>query len=213
MGSLRAGADSAATMVPVPSRPLQDHPPVARGGWARAETLFVAGLALVVLSILGPGWMHLRHRQRLAMARSDLRAMIEAGSRYYREYGTWPCRRAPEMGDARFGRSPPYNREVLNVLRSVSGSGNPEYELNEQRMVFLEVEGFRPGWSGLNAEGDFLDPWGQPYEVVLDSDFDNACEVANSIYGRLTGEGMAVWSSGPDRRSDTTDDLCSWKLP
>lgn len=179
-------------------------------GWARAELLFLAGVLLLVFSVVGPGWLHLRHRQQLAMARSDIRTLMEAGGRYYREYGTWPCRRASEAGDARFGRRPPPNGDVLNVLRSVAGSGNQEYQLNEQRMVFLEVEPYRAGWSGLSADGDFLDPWGQPYEMVFDTDFDNVCEVADSVYGRLMGEGMVIWSSGPDRLSETADDIRSW---
>ena len=180
-------------------------------GWARSEALFLAGVLLLVASVLGPGWLYLRHRQQLAMARSDIRTLMQAGGRYYREYGTWPCRRASEAGDARFGRRGAPNSEVLNVLRSVEGPGNPQYQLNEQRMVFLEVEPYRTGWAGLSPDGVFLDPWGQPYEMVFDTDFDNVCDVANSIYGRLMGEGMVIWSCGPDRVSETPDDIRSWK--
>jgi hypothetical protein len=92
----------------------------------------------------------------------------------------------------------------------VEGPGNPQHRGNEQQIVLLEVEPYRAGWSGLDASGAFLDPWGTPYQMVFDSNFDNVCDVENSVYGRLIGQGLALWSCGPDGRSDSADDLLAW---
>ncbi len=99
----------------------------------------------------------------------------------------------------------------MNVLRAVAGPGNPGYSVNSKRIAFIEVREAEPGWSGLDQQGNFLDPWGQPYQIVLDTDLDNSCDISGSIYGRRIGEGMAVWSCGPDRESDTVDDVLSWE--
>lgn len=186
--------------------------PSDRSGLARPEWVFLLGALLFVLSIALPSCHAVRHRQRLAMARADLRTLMESGLRYYREYGAWPSAHSGEPGDYRYGREVS-NAEVLNVLRSQPGPGNEDYRVNTEKMIFLEVEPYRRGWSGLSPDGAFLDPWGMPYEIVFDTDYNNVCEVRDSVYGRLIGEGMVVWSCGPDRQSDTADDLRSWKLP
>ena len=171
--------------------------------------MILFGLLLAVASAVGPGWWAWRRHQRLSMARSDLRVLDEAARRFHREYGAWPGCWEVSASDRRFGREIP-NAQVVNVLRAVEGAGNPQHLGNDQQLVFLEVEPYRSGWSGLEPSGSFLDPWGTPYQMVFDANFDNVCEVENSIYGRLIGQGMALWSCGPDRRSDTPDDLLSW---
>lgn len=172
--------------------------------------MFLAGALILVLSILIPGSLAIRHRQRLVMARGDIAALLASGARFSREYGGWPTRHSGSRADVRYGRQVS-NAEVLNVLRSLDGAGNESFALNPQKMIFIEVEPYRPGWSGLDAGGAFLDPWGMPYEIVFDTDFDNVCAVPKSIYGRIPGQGMVVWSCGPDRISDTADDILSWK--
>lgn len=178
----------------------------------RSELLILAGLLLLVASIVFPGRWAWHQYQRLAMAKSDLRVLVEAAQRYHREYGSWPGALRSPLADIRFGRAIS-NAEVLNVLRAQEGAGNVNHLGNEQQIIFLEVEAYRSGWSGLSADGSFLDPWGTPYQMVFDSNFDNVCEVEQSIYGRLIGQGLALWSCGPDRKSDTPDDVLAWTMP
>ena len=176
---------------------------------SRSEWLVLLGVLLFLLSSLGPGWWAWHRHQRLGMVHVDLRVLDEAAQRFNREYGVWPGGGENAAKDRRFGRELS-NAQVLNVLRAVEGPGNPQHRGNDQQIVFIEVELHRPGWSGLDESGAFLDPWGTPYQMVFDSNFDNVCEVENSIYGRLIGQGLALWSCGPDRRSDTADDILAW---
>lgn len=143
------------------------------------------------------------------MALHDVAALERAIQRYQREYGKWPAPSQAGGADVRYGRRRP-NAEIMRILRAESGPGNPEHALNPQRMVFIEMESHKPGWSGLDGRGEFLDPWGQPYQIVLDSNYDNAAQVENSIYPRLLGVGVMIWSYGPDTISETRDDLISW---
>lgn len=180
------------------------------GRWmSRSELLLLASLLLFILSMVGPGWWAWKRRERLHMARVDLRVLVEAVERYHREYGVWPAVLQTRSADLRFGRDAS-NAQVLNVLRAQDGAGNPQHRGNEQQLVFLEVEPAGPGMSGLDDGGAFLDPWGTEYQLVLDANYDNVCEVEKSVYGRLIGQGHAIWSCGPDRRSDTPDDLLTW---
>lgn len=183
----------------------------ARRWPSRSEWLLLAGLLLLVVSVAFPSWWAWKEYRRLLMARVDLKVLAEAAERFHREYGEWPGSLQATAKDLRFGQKIS-NANVMNVLRAVEGPGNPQHKGNEQQMVFLEVEPYRAGWSGLDETGAFLDPWGTPYQMAFDSNFDNVCEVENSIYGRLIGQGLAIWSCGPDRKSDTPDDLLGWKL-
>lgn len=176
---------------------------------SRSESLLLASLLLLILSIAGPGFWAWKRRERLRMARVDLRVLVEAVERYHREYGVWPGALQTRSADLRFGRGES-NAQVLNVLCAQDGPGNPQHRANEQQLVFLEVEPAGPGMSGVNAQGAFLDPWGTEYQLVIDANYDNVCEVEKSVYGRLIGQGHAIWSCGPDRVSDTPDDLLTW---
>jgi hypothetical protein len=167
-------------------------------------------LLIAALATIGPAWAAIGMRQRIAMARHDVLALQRAIVRYYREYGAWPADAGARNVDLRFGWRRP-NAEILRALRAEAGAGNPDHERNAQRMIFIEVAPYARGYSGLDAKGEFLDPWGKPYQIALDTSYDNAVEVDNSVIERVPGVGVLVWSSGPDRVSETRDDIMSWK--
>lgn len=144
------------------------------------------------------------------MAYHDVRTIHAAILRYFREYGSWPTATDPIRGDAHYGGRTP-NAEVIRILRAMpAGSGMVE-DLNPQRIVFLEVKPYRRGLSGVDTNGSFLDPWGTPYQIALDADFDDSVAIAPNSPIRLSGVGCAVRSFGPDRKPDTRDDLTSWR--
>ncbi len=167
------------------------------------------GVLTLLLAIFFPAWEAWRRHNRLAMARSDIRAMQAAISRYQREYGTWPSESSPGAADIRYGARRP-NAVLMRILRSDANALDRESRLNPQHMIFIEIERYQKGFSGLNDSDEFLDPWGSPYQIALDSNYDGAVTIENSIYGRVLGAGALIWSLGPDRKSETSDDLLSW---
>ncbi len=177
---------------------------------SKPEISLLAGLAVVILSVVLPaGWIVCR-RQPDRMARADLRALAQAGRLFYAEYGVWFGSRGGRPGDVRFGQDTP-NWEFMNVLRAVDGPGNSNHETNPHRIVFLEPGPYAAGRSGVDKNGEYLDPWGMPYQVVVDADASGACAIENSIHGTGVDLGIIAWSCGPDRRSDTPDDILSWR--
>lgn len=177
--------------------------------FSKAEAVFVLALLLIVVSVVMPTTMYLRHRYSLDVAMSDINDLREACDRFFEEYGVWPTAYPGEAGDVWYGRLLP-NYEVMNALRAIDGQGNDGHSVNPRRLVLIELRKAEGGSSGLTEEGNFLDPWGMPYQIVLDSDYNNVCEVAGSIYAKVKDRGMIAWSFGPDRRPDTKDDILSW---
>lgn len=181
-----------------------------KAGLSSPEVLLLLGAVLLVVSLAVPGWFISVRRRSIAMARADLRAVIQAAQTYYAEYGHWPTSLSGGLEDVHYGRENA-NHEVVNVLRAQDGPGNLGHRTNKRRISFLEVPDFRPGWSGLDADGNLVDPWGHQYQILLDASLDNICRAASTVYGRREGEGIMVWSCGPDGISDNHDDLLSWQ--
>lgn len=180
-----------------------------RAGFSRHEFIFLLGLLLFCAAVAFPAWEFVRRWQRLVMARGDLKSVVSAVQLFHARYHVWPGQTL-QHGDVHYGRTRS-NAEVMNILRAADGPGNAGHVLNSNRVVFLDVATAAPGLSGLNSRGEFLDPWGSQYHIVLDLDYDNVCVTPDTIYQRIQGEGIIAWSNGPDRRSDTDDDLRSWK--
>jgi hypothetical protein len=139
-----------------------------------------------------------------------LRALISAADRFFAEYRSWPCEEGSTYGDRRYGLSPG-NRDVVNALRAAEGPGNPGHRVNPHRIDFLEASSYLSEPPRLTGSGDWLDPWGTSYQMVFDSDLDNFCSAGDTIYNRIPDEGVIAWSCGPDGRSDTQDDILSWR--
>ncbi|MGD9873524.1 MAG: hypothetical protein AB7T27_04560 [Kiritimatiellia bacterium] len=186
------------------------HPAPARKPGRAGPVLAIALGSLLIAATLAATvtWSRRLHGQH-QMVRRDLRMLVRAGERCFREYGIWPSPHSGQYGDFRYGRDFP-NAFVLNILRAVDGDGNTGHGVNTRRLVLISPGAAAPGVSGLNEAGSLVDPWGEPYQIVLDTDLDNSCQVENSVYGAMPGYGMVVWSCGPDRISDTEDDVCSW---
>lgn len=118
------------------------------------------------------------------------------------------------------------NSEVIGILMDVKEwtaarpKGNPE---NRQGQVFLNVK-FVDGTvsPGVGADGVYRDPWGSPYIITLDMNYDNNTRDAfyrnvrvaldgagKTLTGLFTADkeayetknGVMVWSMGPDRQA------------
>lgn len=175
-----------------------------------AEKYILSGVATILLSMIVPLLLGLQAARLQRMAEADIRALLRASDRFFAEYGRWPTARMGTINDVRYGdeRS---NAEVIHMLRGVAGPGNENHQGNPHRIVFLEVgrSGFRR--SGINADGAFVDPWGMQYQIAIDTDMNDVVTMIRSAYPNLLATSVAIWSSGPDRRSDTSQDIVSWE--
>jgi len=165
-----------------------------------------SGVAVIALSIIVPSLWGVRLHRQVRAVRVDILALADALTRFQNEYGVWPTQRTCGYGDCRFGDGFP-NRELMNALRAVDGPGNEGNSVNPQRIVFLSPPSHRGGISGLDANGEYLDPWGRPFQIVLDTDVDGISSSESTVHKPRSAGGALAWSCGPDRRSDTRDDI------
>ena len=146
-------------------------------------------------------------------ARNDASQLSVAIKAFYTEYG-----RLPEVG----AESVPVNRELMAILTGTDHQQNP------RKIVFIEVPVAREKkgrWRfGIHPEsGAWVDPYGNPYSVKFDTDYDGS--IPNPYAGSRGDERnihqlVIVWSSGqdgifgnPQKRGERngSDDILSWQ--
>jgi prepilin-type N-terminal cleavage/methylation domain-containing protein len=143
------------------------------------------------------------------------------------------------------GSNPITNSEVIGILMDYtnypnnSGSTmNTNYERNPQKTIFLNahMSGWDPSQGGTPLPGVgndlvYRDPWGNPYLITMDLNYDEQCQDAVYCNAAVSGLGGAnknpglnglvspntainnnfqyhgkvmVWSAGPDGKIDIT---------
>jgi prepilin-type N-terminal cleavage/methylation domain-containing protein len=190
------------------------------------EMLVVIVIIVVLMGLAFPVFQGVQNQARRTQARNDLMQIVTAVNAYYAEYGKYPLTPATPA-DTTYGATPT-NEQLFNELRSVASLQNP------RGIVFLSPpdvkDPIRPraGISSAPATaGQYFDPWGKPYMIRIDADYDN--QVINPYSQNAGGapllrSGVIAWSFGKDALSQSTsaspndkntgtnkDDVISWQ--
>jgi prepilin-type N-terminal cleavage/methylation domain-containing protein len=190
------------------------------------ELLVVIAIIALLVGLAFPAFQGVQNQARKAQARSDLAQIVTAVTAYYAEYGKYPLTPGTPA-DTTWGATTS-NAQLFNELRSVGAVQNP------RGIVFLsppdvkEANNPRAGiGTASTTMGQYFDPWGKPYLVRVDTDYDN--QVGNP-YSQNAGSapslrnGVIAWSLGKDTLSQTIsaapadknagtnkDDVISWQ--
>lgn len=191
---------------------MSDEPPSGPSMWLRT----FGGLAIAIViatRLMFPVVNPCGPVSRRAEARRDTTDLTAALKAYMTEYGRWP----PLLGDGLF-LDEPRHAQLIRILRAQDIPNNP------RRITFFEAKAATESSgkyrSGIRAEtGVFYDPWGKPYRIVLDADYDNT--IANPYPDDPPIQtSVMVWSLGKDgqqgapgnpRTSKGSDDVTSWQ--
>jgi hypothetical protein len=104
--------------------------------------------------------------------------------------------------------------KFLNVVMGIETGANPQ---NTRGVRFLSPPQGKDKQGGLiydssgKSVAGLYDSWGNPYVVVLDTDFDERLQFQwgdQSV--DLKERRAAVFSAGPDRKLGTSDDIRTW---
>lgn len=190
------------------------------------ELLVVMAIIAVLMGLAFPVFQGVQNQARKTQARNDLMQIVTAVNAYYAEYGKYPLTPATPA-DTTYGAAPTTER-LFNELRSVNSTQNP------RGIVFLsppDAKGANNPRAGISSvpatAGQYFDPWGKPYLIRIDTDYDN--QVSNP-YSQNAGSapllrtGVIAWSFGKDTLSQSTlatpsdkdsgtnkDDVISWQ--
>jgi prepilin-type N-terminal cleavage/methylation domain-containing protein len=198
------------------------------------ELLVVIAIIAILIGLLFPAFRAVQDQARRTQAKNDLTQIVNAVNAFYTDYGRYPLVTA----DVIYGPAGVPNNALFNVLRGTDTTNNP------RQIVFINPpdvkdptnprSGIARNTTNINgipvAPGDFVDPWGTPYNVAIDGGYDN--QIANAYTdGSAGGDpnatpayalhiGVIAWSYGKDQAIGTrggstsftnSDDVISWQ--
>jgi prepilin-type N-terminal cleavage/methylation domain-containing protein len=158
-------------------------------GFTMIELLVVVAVIGVLMSLLFPAVQGALDSAKKAQAKNDAMQIATAIVAYDTEYG-----RLPDTNSA------PLALSSNNFLGALTGS---DTNLNPRKIIFLEVLNFKKGKGGILPNGDFVDPWAQPYYVALDDNYDNQVGVSTNGLTSVDTTIMkkvGVWNATTNRR-------------
>lgn len=161
--------------------------------WLAAATL----ATVVVLAII----VESRRRAEVQQAAADAVDLHEAVERYYSEYNI-----LPDTGAADFTTDSPAGRKLLSALIGDNRHGE---SVRAVCLLRSSREDLALSASNRVARG-FTDPWGNPYRVILDDDYDRRITVdaGDDQLRDYRGPALIV-SRGRDGIAGTKDDIRS----
>jgi prepilin-type N-terminal cleavage/methylation domain-containing protein len=207
-----------------------------RQAFTLIELLVVISIIIVLMGLLFPAFRGVQDQAKKTQAKNDLTQIVTAVNAYYTEYGKYPVADSDQGAEKTFAAS---NKQLLDILQSIPGNDPSPTDAtvnkyNLRKIVFLQPPSVKSDTAGSRrsgvstADGNFYDPWGNIYQLRIDSDYDS--QVSNP-YGVAGGagsdpirQGAVIWSFGkdtqPGNKGDNifkdasgvqSDDVISWQ--
>jgi prepilin-type N-terminal cleavage/methylation domain-containing protein len=199
-------------------------------GFTLIELLVVIAIIAILIGLLFPAFSAVQNQAKRTQAKNDLTQIVTAVNAYYTEYGKYPLP-SGTTGEFIYGpagnSSPPSNAELFYTLRAVAGGTmNANNAANPRIIVFISPPYVKNDTAGNRrsgvspTDGNYYDPWGTPYDVEIDGDYNN--DINPNPYTANTGAGpspmnigVIAWSLGKDATQGTnynnSDDVISWQ--
>jgi prepilin-type N-terminal cleavage/methylation domain-containing protein len=200
------------------------------------ELLVVIAIIAILIGLLFPAFRAVQNQAKQTQAKNDLTQIVNAVNAFYSDYGKYPLP-VGTAGDFIFGpggnSSPPSNAELFFTLRAMNaGTMNANNAANPRLIVFISPPNVKDDTAGRRrsgvspTDGNYYDPWGTPYDVKIDGNYDN--QITTNPYTSGAGpsplsQGVIAWSLGSDQALGSTppaggngiytnsDDVISWQ--
>jgi prepilin-type N-terminal cleavage/methylation domain-containing protein len=204
-------------------------------GFTLMELFTVMAVIAILFGIAYPVFSSVMERARKTQAKNDVTQIVTAVNAYYTEYGKYPGASADAAAIIP-------NNTLFDILRNMTGAAQGNVS-NPRGIIFIsppyakDLSNPRSGIAPQDVTavvggvptvtipiGSFVDPWGTPYRVAIDTSYDN---IMTNPYTGATGAGpsslnigVISWSAGKDGKApdnlgtqtfSASDDVISWQ--
>ena len=169
------------------------------------ELLIVIAMIAILIGIAYPSFISILEKARKTQAANEEQQIVTAVNGYYTDYGKYPLVTA----DATIsGSTSPSNADLFYTLRGVALGANAPVNgipaANPRATVYIQPPISKTGTKGgVNlTTGMWYDPWGSPYNVMIDGTYNNQLTnpYADAPGGTTLYLGVIVWSFGKNGR-------------
>ncbi len=184
--------------------------------------LFVVMAVITILAGLAfPVFNMVQNTAKKTQAKNDLVQIVTAVNAFYTEYGNYPTSATTDAMAKLGANTGTSSGTLFTELRGLTST------MNTRQIVFISPPNAKDQTnprSGINtADNQLYDPWGMPYGLQMDANYDNQIQ---NIYNADTGagsanirQGVVVWSLGNDKTGGSgsksaapaLDDVISWQ--
>ena len=153
-------------------------------GFTLIEMLLVITIIAILVALLFPAIKQALLRAEIAKAKTTVLSIATAFKAFNSQYGYWPTTATTTP-------------QKMNTSFFTSAAGN------SLGITFLDYS-----QKDVDASGNILDPWKQPYYFSCDTSYNNTVTTNCGSGGGSMAGGVAVWSIGPDGACGTS--VTSW---
>ena len=179
--------------------------PDGRHGFTLMELLIVIAMIAILIGIGYPTFISILEKARKTQAANEEQQIVAAVNGFYTDYGKYPLVTADTTIA---GSTTPSNADLFYSLRAVALGANAPVNgipaVNPRAIVFIQPPISKTGTKGgINTTtGIWYDPFGSPYNVMIDGSYDN--QLTNPYTDAPSGTtlylGVIVWSFGKNGR-------------
>lgn len=192
-------------------------------GFTLVELLVVIAIIAVLAAAGFAAGNAAIQRAKKTTALNTATSLEQAVNNFYNEYGYLPY----EGGGGADTVIPTNDAAGATLLLVLSGKETTDPPLNTKSINYLSIKEGKgtatKGRDGLIYDGNtpkaVFDPWGGPYYLILNLDYDDKIEAAKITPKQgtnrdLNARNVAVWSNGEDGvtagQGKATDDVTTW---